>query len=452
MRQHFRGPFSAIALALTCFAATVLAQPSGVTGYEAICIGTVPGSDSATAYAVDDFGRVVGDAAEVGSLAVIWTNGELIELPGPLGAQTWSVSGISPSTGVLVGSARIGDLIYSTAWVISTGIFVLESLPGGSTSCSASTVSDSGYVVGSCSFPNRSSLWPLLDAPIDLGTLGGRGLEYALDINEHGEAVGSSRNTLNEDRPYLWRNGQMLDIGGEPFDAKGWAWGINDFTEVVGGIQFFGPFHWQDGQRTLLPSLGACGASPVDINNSGVIAGESNPDPRCSNGQEHAVIWERQAEQFVLFDLNDWIPRHPGMRLVSAKDINEAGQMAAYGKNVDGDGRGYLVTPYLFEMSDPVPGRAGRMNTITVTGLQPNQRVILTWGTREGAQKIRPSCPGGTLLIRDPQTLPAVRADGNGVATITVSVPLIARGRTIRMQAIAPFECEISHTVTWTFE
>jgi hypothetical protein len=150
--------------------------------------------------------------------------------------------------------------------------------------------------------------------------------------------------------------------------------------------------------------------------------------------------------------LNDLIPRHPDVTLVTADDVNEAGQMAAFGEYDDGRARGFLVTPYLFEMSDPVPGIAGTQNTITITGLQPNQRVLLAYGTHEGAQKIRPSCPGGTLLIRDPQASPIVRADGNGVATITVNVPLSARGRTIHMQAIAPFECEISHTVMWVFE
>ncbi len=74
------------------------------------------------------------------------------------------------------------------------------------------------------------------------------------------------------------------------------------------------------------------------------------------------------------------------------------------------------------------------------------------WGTHEGAQKIPPGCPSGTLLIRGPQALPAVRADSNGVATIVVNVPPAARGRTARLQAVAPIECQISHTVTWTFE
>ncbi len=68
------------------------------------------------------------------------------------------------------------------------------------------------------------------------------------------------------------------------------------------------------------------------------------------------------------------------------------------------------------------------------------------------AQTIRATCLGGALLIRDPQTSQVVCGDSNGIATINVIVPPSARGRTIRIQAVAPFKCDISHTVTWTFE
>ena len=203
---------------------------------------------------------------------------------------------------------------------------------------------------------------------------------------------------------------------------------------------------------TELPTFRSCFVTAKAINNLGLIVGEENMDDRCRNGQEHAVAWEDVGQGYIEYDLNDFTPRHADVTLRQADDVNDAGQMAVYGQLANGSGRGFLVTPYLFEMSDPVPGRAGELNTIMVTGLQPDQRVILVWGTREGAQRIKPDCAGGTLLIRDPQSSPIVRADQSGVATITVNVPQAARGRTIRMQALAPFECEISHTVTWTFE
>lgn len=209
-------------------------------------------------------------------------------------------------------------------------------------------------------------------------------------------------------------------------------------------------FYWFNGERTTLPDIYACGGATHAraISNIGLIAGQAGA---ADCGAFHAAVWDRN-QGLRGFIVDEFTPRHPDIDLLSAEDINDAGQIASFGEYDDGRERGFLVTPYLFEMSDPVPGRAGTQNIITVNGLQPNQRVHLIWGTREGAQKIRSACPGGTLLIRDPIALPAVRADGSGVATITVNVPLIARGRTVRLQAVAPVECQISHTVTWTFE
>ncbi|MCL4197223.1 MAG: hypothetical protein KJZ69_06990 [Phycisphaerales bacterium] len=369
----------------------------------------------------------------------------------PPGGETGNFSGISPTSGLIVGSSLVNDRSRPAAWRIGVGSTLLQPLPGGVTSCYNDTANDAGWMVGGCDSPNRSALWPRLEAPIDLGSLGNQfGNEGANDINAHGEIVGRSYNAQRITRPYLWRNGQMIDIGVDPPPQTGVAYGINDLSEVVGYES--DPFRWHDGRMTKLPRFRSCFCTARAINNFGLIVGEENMDDRCRNGYEHAVAWEDAGQGYVQYDLNDFIPRFPDVTLRSAEDVNDGGQIAAFGEYDDGRERGLLVTPYLFEMSDPVPGRAGTQNTITVTGLAPNQRVHLIWGTQEGAQKVRAACPGGTLLIRDPLALPAVRADVNGVAMITVNVPLIARGRTIRMQAIAPFECEISHTVTWTFE
>ncbi len=429
-----------------------LAQPTGVRGYEAMEVPPLSGDSSTSMVAIDEFGRMVGESRGIGARGCVWVNGQLLALPVPPGAESVYVSGISPTTGVLVGYSRINSITHGVAWVIGSGLFVLDNLPGSYSVCSAATSNDSGYLVGSCSFPNRSALWPRLDPPIDLGTLGGRGLEYALDINERGEVVGSSANALSNDRPYLWRNGQMIDIGGEPYDATAYGWGINNFGEAVGyAVTRRTAFYWADGQVVDLPDPYPCGnaiSRARDINDGGLIAGEA-ADGTCAAFRP--TVWER-GQGFQPHVIAEFMPRHSDLDLRTALDINEAGQIAAFGELPSGEGRGYLITPYLFEMSDPVPGRAGTQNTITITGLAPNQRVHLVWGTREGAQKIHSGCAGGTLLIRDPQALPAVRADANGVATITVNVPLVARGRTVRMQAVAPIECQISHTLTWTFE
>ncbi len=452
MRRHIIQRSISIGVAIAGSGATVLGQPRGVTGYEAISIPPLAGDVSTSMVAIDEFGRMVGESRGVFVAGCVWIDGQLVPLPLPPGSESVYVSGISPTSGVLVGYSRVNSVIRGVAWVIGTGIFVLDNLPGGSSACSAATANDLGQMVGSCSFPNRSSLWPRLDSPVDLGTLGGRGLEYALDINELGEIVGTSENGFGVPRPYLWRAGQMIDIGGEPYDVTAYGWGINNLGETVGyAVTRRTAFYWFDGRVIDLPDPYPCGSALSKaraINDGGLIVGEAL-------GQDCfrlvPTIWEREAG-FQPHLLGEYMPRQPELDLQQALDINDAGQIAAFGELPNGDGRGYLVTPYLFEMSDPVPGRAGTMNTITITGLLPNQRVLLAYGMCEGAQKIRPTCPGGTLLIRDPRTSPIVLADANGVATITINVPPSARGRTIRLQAIAPFECQISHTVTWTFE
>jgi len=442
-----------IAASIVPSARCASAQPTGVTGYEVTSIGILEGHRSSSVGALDDYGRIAASSREFSGRVqgVVWINGGLIAVPPPPGGTYADVFGISPSTGVLVGITSVNGRTTAAAWRIGVGATPLESLPGSQTYCYARSANDTGWMVGRCDLPYRSALWPRLDPPIDLGSLGNQfGDEGANDINAHGEIVGRSYNAQRITRPYLWRDGQMIDIGREPADSVGFAFGINDRSEVV-GVQF-APFRWRDGVMTELPTFRSCFSAARAINNLGLIVGEENMDDRCRNGYEHAVAWENAGQGYVQYDLNDFIPRFPDVTLRSAEDVNDAGQMAVFGEYDDGRERGMLVTPYLFEMSNPAPGRAGTMNFITITGLAPNQRVHLVWGTREGAQKIHGGCPGGTLLIRDPQAVPAVRADANGVATITVNVPLIARGRTVRLQAVAPIECQISHTVTWTFE
>ncbi len=426
------------------------AQPTRVTGYEATSIGVLEGFNSSDAWALDEYARLVGVVGRGPYQWVVWINGELHVVPTPPGSSGGSAYDISPNTGVVVGSALVNNRSRPAVWKIGGGSTMLANLSG-SLACSGAAINDSGWIAGTCYLSDAAALWRRFDPPIDLGHLGGgSGGSGASDINAHGEIVGYSYSPLNVARPYLWRNGRMIDIGGEPANASGYAYDINDRTEVVGESSI--AFHWIDGLITRLPSFGPCAARPLAISNQGLIVGWDNKDSRCRSGYEHTVVWEHNGQQFVEYDVNDYMDRQPDLTLIQGKDINEAGQIAAYGTLANGQGRGFLITPYLFEMADPVPGRAGTQNTITITGLAPNQRVHLVWGTREGAQKIHGTCPGGTLLIRDPRALPPVRADANGVATITLNVPLIARGRTFRMQAVAPIECQISHTVTWTFE
>ncbi len=456
--HYVRMMFVAAAACVTLNGGLALAQPAGVAGYEVIDLGVVPGQSVSGVQGLDDYGRVAGDSGVVLPASFAWINGELLIVPAPPGYERPRVNDIGNGPVISGRATRIGSPDWHPVlWTATQGIFILNLVPG-TTVGSARSVDDRRWPLtssaGVCSAGvDYATTWRGLSATQVGGARSG-----ADAINNLGHAAGTARNQLGVSRPTLWRDGQTIDIGGEPYDQDGTATGVNDWTEAVGNLpNLRRPFRWFNGHTVLLPKLYPCSTvgQAWAVNDAGLIAGQ---DARRDCGGSVAMIWERLTPraqvpaEYAVFDLNNHIPRHSDVELLDAKDINNAGQMAIFGEYDDGRERGLLVTPYLFEMSDPVPGRAGTMNTITVTGLQPNQRVHLVWGTREGAQKIRAACPGGTLLIRDPQALPAVRADANGVATITLNVPLIARGRTVRLQAVAPVECQISHTVTWTFE
>ncbi len=137
----------------------VLAQPIGVTGYEAVWLEALGGSE------LDDFGRALGSTAgDPHALPAVWINGRVFALPVPDGYKWASGDAISPTTGFVVGGTSTPwDPI---AWRAGKP-FILANLGGGE--CSANGVNDSGWAVGNCNGPNRAPLWIKGGDPIDLG-------------------------------------------------------------------------------------------------------------------------------------------------------------------------------------------------------------------------------------------------------------------------------------------
>jgi probable HAF family extracellular repeat protein len=127
---------------------------------------------------------------------------------------------------------------------------LLEPLPGDWSSV-ALAVNDLGQAVGQShhAFRTRAVLW-MNDAartPVDLGTLPGDLDSTATAINNQGQVIGLSTSAENVTRPFLWENGQMLDVN-TLLDATGGGadWtilsvtGINNLGQIVGIGQYQG--------------------------------------------------------------------------------------------------------------------------------------------------------------------------------------------------------------------
>ena len=448
--------FAAVALTIGVLTGGAAAQPDGVIGYEVSVVDPLEGHRSSNAVALDDLARLVGRSTPFSgpSSPLVWINGQIRTLPSPVGHHNPVALNISPATGLIVGYALSDQngIEQATVWLLGGGVYTLSNLPdtlGGIAMAVDDNAWPASRIVGRCaaSGPDYASLW-LNEHVINIGGVS----SAATDNNKAGDIVGSWKNELGVRRPVMWRNFNRIDLGGEPLNASGDAFAVNDFGHVVGQLSGFGPFLWRNGQRLALPAPSPCWTIPHSINNDGLIAGEYSIDSQCRAGYEHALLWVPAGAEHTAIDLNDFDPLHPEIELTQAWDINGAGQIAAVGKLADGNRRGVLLTPYHFELSPPVPGIAGQRNTITLTGLQPNQVVALLWGTAEGAGAISPACLGAPILIRTPTVVGTTRADGQGAARFSVVVPLIARGMTVRLQGVAPQQCQISHVVVHTFE
>ena len=104
----------------------------------------------------------------------------------------------------------------------------------------------------------------------------------------------------------------------------------------------------------------------------------------------------------------------------------------------------------VFFHGPPLPGIAGVDNSITVTGATPKRLVFFLVGHQLGTTQLL-QCQVTLGLARPFQLLGIRRADGNGVATLSVFVPDAVAGMTFHFQALELFSCEPSNVVSEQF-
>jgi probable HAF family extracellular repeat protein len=173
----------------------------------------------------------------------------------------------------------------------------LRPLPGDSASA-ATAINERGQVVGisgECDqavgrfTAKHAVLWERDGTPVTLPTLGGLSWHTPTAINARGDVVGFS-NPPGEPpgefiaHAFLWtRKDGIRDLGTLPGDAVSQAQGVNARGQVV-GVSFGGPagqraFLWEDGVMYDLNALVGAGAPGVlvsarDVNDAGQITGD----------------------------------------------------------------------------------------------------------------------------------------------------------------------------------
>ncbi len=341
--------------------------------------------------------------------AFLWRDGEMIDL-GTLGGKESDAFAINDSSQV-VGVAEAVEGGGGFIWENGE----MRALPTlGRSGGSAYDINNASQIVGT-SVNNegwkKAVLWE--NGEVFALPYLGVDLSSAHAINELGQIVGQSKATINNTHAVAWVNGRIFDLHGSGLGPDSSAWGINDAGQVVGWV----------------------GTQPLGVK---------------------AFLWEQAGGMRTLDSL---VP--PRLRtnwtLSMAHDVNDAGQIAAYGYK---QGQpltliAFLVNPVnpTMSLSAPSPGRAGTSNTITLTGATPGARVTFLYSRFGGGMRI-PGCDlqQNALQLDSPTVIGTAIADQSGVATITRTVPPVARGQTILFQAVVQNECAISQLVVHTFE
>lgn len=234
-------------------------------------------------------------------------------------------------------------------------------------------INESGAVVGESSVGNTTQATVFANGSVrTLGTLGGRN-SYGYGINAAGQVVGVSDTADSSVHGFVTGpNGVLIDIGPVNGGYSSAANAINDLGQVTGYAEIsaagdYRAYIYANGTMQFLATLGGSFAQGYAINNKGMVAGYSGI---AGDAESHAFLYAsgslvdigdlggydsyatgiNEAGDVVgassidaggyhaflysggkLQDLNDLIDPALGYTLTYAADINDKGQIAAYG-------------------------------------------------------------------------------------------------------------------------
>lgn len=166
---------------------------------------------------------------------------------------------------------------------------------------------------------------------VDLGTLGGLS-SAANDINEHGVIAGWAQIASGAQRPVLWDQNGVRNLGQPPGFGAGDAIAVNAARQVAieaesGSPISYGAFLWEAGSWTPLPPLdNRPEAIPEGIDAAGRVVGRSLT---LGGSDQRAVLWDLGR----VVDLGTL----DGTGTSQANGMNDAGQIVGRSSSVFGN-------------------------------------------------------------------------------------------------------------------
>jgi probable HAF family extracellular repeat protein len=313
-------------------------------------LGLLPGGTTSAGLAINSEPIIVGLATD-NNLTLqrpFWdaNTGEIVGFAENFNPASTAIPERMNESQEMGGTEVYGDNVYQGIYWNSTGqAFLLPPLAGvdpfyGSLHTKAHGINNQGQLVGAGkegepNFYTHAALWLNKDTEaIDLGFLGqGIPLNYseAYGVNDLSHVVGNSA-IGSLIRGFLWRSGQMTDLGALSGQVVSEASAINNTGLIAGKSNIF-PVVWEYDianpndpptiQQLPIPA-GFFSATTTGVNDSGDVVGYAG----SPNIDSHAVLWRSG----IAIDLGVW----PGGHYSVANGINNLGQIVGTG-TVAGD-------------------------------------------------------------------------------------------------------------------
>jgi probable HAF family extracellular repeat protein len=319
--------------------------------YSMTDLGVLPGGNSSAGLGIDTAGQIAGtsDAADpsgTGERGFLATESGVINLglpPVPFVLSS-AAPDLNDNRQVIVN----GNNGAPHAFIWSNGVFTnITTLPDAVYS-EGHRIDKYGRVVGSVvlqlpnnSFPHHAFLYTG-QAMIDLNPWFGNDYSDALDINQDGAIVGEARFAGSSViHGFLLKDGAAISLGPSP-DITSEANAINGNELIVGGAYFDGvherPMMYLDGQMTdlgLLPQ--ASSGTATAVNDMGVIVGF------CVLPNNHQRAFVYAAGQMK--GLTEALRPDRGWIIEQANDINDSGEIAATARDAQNHRHAVKLTP-----------------------------------------------------------------------------------------------------------
>jgi probable HAF family extracellular repeat protein len=285
-------------------------------------------------------GQVVGN---FDNAATIWSKTDFVSLNHSIpDSRAYAIS----HRGAMVGSVT-GDLFIDSYGAIRSIPSPPHAVRLATNYAWPNAMNDADQIAGWSIGPdsNRGFLYSGGDYQT-IGTFSGEGDSYAQGMNNRGQVVGraATGRAGSAEHAFLYDGGGLLALGTLPGAASSQAFDMNERDQIVGDSGGR-PFLYADGRMSDIGDPRDETAAARAINNAGWVVGAGDYADEVGI-QSHAFLYGNGRN----LDLGTRLVGAGGWHLVAAQDINDSGQILAFGCK-DGEGCGSV----LLDPVSPIP-------------------------------------------------------------------------------------------------